>query len=1261
MAEYLPSFPPFQPHVDSGDVATRWKKWSGKFKNLMVALDITDDARQKALLLHYVGDETNDIFDTLTVANADSTHTAIDNAISALTDHFAPKENMEFEIYKFRQAHQQQEEDFNSFLTRLRQLSSTCHFADVDRELKTQIIQGCTSSRLRRKALSDPTMTLAKMIDMARTSEVTERQAAGMEAKPTVNVVQHHKVTSEVSKKSSQYKGQCRNCGNSWPHDGGRQSCPAFGKACRKCLKENHFEAMCRGVLGPNSRQSDTVQRKPKSQYKSKSRLNQVQLSETSDSDDGYIYSISRSKIANQPKFEVKLNGSSITVIADSGASVNIIDEQDFGRLRHRSPLSLATSRVLPYGSNSSLPVIGTFNAVVEFGSNSTNAQFYVVKGSSGSLLSWDTSTKLRLIDVVREIRPVNTFSTPCDGTPSGHIDNLTKEYADLFQGLGRLKDFKVKLHIDETVPPCAQPHRRVPFHVRKQLEEQLRADEALGVIERVNDQTPWVSPLVVVPKKSPGQVRVCVDMRRANVAIKRERHVTPTINEVIHDLNGACVFSKLDLNQGYNQLELDESSRYITTFSSHFGLWRYRRLNFGINSAAEVFQNAIRETLNGIPGVINISDDILVYGRTQQQHDDNLRSCFARLREKHLTLNRSKCVFNKSSLEFFGYVFTKNGMEVDSKKVAAVVNLPNPTNQSEVRSLLGMTNFVSRFIPDYATLTEPLRELTHKNSVFAWSGKHEESFGHLRRALSNAPTLAYFDTMKDTALLVDASPVGLAAILVQQTPNSTKVQTVGYASRALTSVEQRYSQTEREALAVVWACEHFHIYVFGKPVKIYTDHKPLVSIYGNPNSKPPARIERWTLRLQPYDATVLYRAGADNPADYMSRHPMNFTKATSREEKIAEEYINFLTDTSVPKAMRLDEIRQATRVDPTLQAVFQAIQSNTWPQEQEVKLADVDMAVFNSYRKVKTELSINHSNGILLRQHRIIMPESLQKRAIELAHEGHQGITKTKALIREKIWFPGIEKLVENQLASCLPCQVATPISQREPLQMSALPKAAWTEVSVDFAQIGSEYLLVVTDDYSRYPVVDIVSSTSANAVIPKLDKIFSEFGIAEVVRSDNGPPFDSHDFRLFANELGFAHRKITPLWPRANGEVERFMRTIKKVVKTAMVTQRNWKQEMHRFLRNYRATPHCTTGTPPATALFGSNINIKIPQMTISDVPHRPVDFQSRDSERKEKMKAYADSKNYVRPSGLKLGDNVLLKSNPTLKSCPPFENFY
>ena len=185
------------------------------------------------------------------------------------------------------------------------------------------------------------------------------------------------------------------------------------------------------------------------------------------------------------------------------------------------------------------------------------------------------------------------------------------------------MKGYQIKLHIDESVPPVAQPHRRVLFHVHQQLEEQLKQDKVLGVVKRIEGPTPWVSPIVVAPKpKSPGKVRICVDMCQANQAIKWERHVTPTIKEIIGDLNGAKVFSKLDLNQGYNQLELAPESQYITTFGTHLGLMRYKRLNFGISSAAEIFQNIICETLEGIPGALNISDNILVFGKTQSAHD---------------------------------------------------------------------------------------------------------------------------------------------------------------------------------------------------------------------------------------------------------------------------------------------------------------------------------------------------------------------------------------------------------------------------------------------------------------------------------------------------------------------------------------------------------------------------------------------------------------------------------------------------------------
>ena len=191
--------------------------------------------------------------------------------------------------------------------------------------------------------------------------------------------------------------------------------------------------------------------------------------------------------------------------------------------------------------------------------------------------------------------------------------------------------------------------------------------------------------------------------MRQANKVIQRERHLTPTIKEIIKALNGATVFSKLDLNQGYNQLELTPESRYITTFSTHLGLRRYTR-NFSASSAAEIFRNIICETLAGIPGAINLSDDILVLGKSQEEHDQALEATFKRLRESGLTLNRNKCVYNQAELAFFGYVFSADGMSPDPSKVQEIINLATPSTVSEVRSLLGMANYCSRFIPSYST-----------------------------------------------------------------------------------------------------------------------------------------------------------------------------------------------------------------------------------------------------------------------------------------------------------------------------------------------------------------------------------------------------------------------------------------------------------------------------------------------------------------------------------------------------------------------------
>ncbi|GFO01889.1 transposon ty3-g Gag-Pol polyprotein, partial [Plakobranchus ocellatus] len=636
-----------------------------------------------------------------------------------------------------------------------------------------------------------------------------------------------------------------------------------------------------------------------------------------------------------------------------------------------------------------------------------------------------------------------------------------------------------------------------------KRLEEQ-------DIIEEVEGPTPWMSPIVIVPKKS-GGVRLCVDMREANKAIKRERHPMPTIEDMINDLNCSTVFSRIDLQQAFYQLELNEESRFITTFSTHVGLRQFKRLMFGVNAAPEIFQHALGEVLRDIPGVTHFIDDIIVHCKTKREHDHSLTETLNRLHQRGAKLNKDKCLFGVNQLTFLGHTFGEHGIFPEPQKVKAITNTAPPTSVSELRSFLGMTQFVSRYIESYATITEPLRKLTRKSQPWRWGKAEGGAFKKLKEALTKVGVMAYFDPKKQTDILVDASPCGLGAMITQEG------RVICYASRALTDVESRYSQTEREMLAVVYGVEKFHVYLYGSTFTVTTDHKPLLGIIGS--SKPcSARIDRWRLRLMPYEFKLIYKPGRDeaNPADYLSRHP--FTQPTKDND--GENYIRYVTNTAVPNALTLEEVRDATSQDSQLQAVMTAITTGKWTANP-----------LSTYKTLKDELSAH--DGVILRQNRIVIPEVLQKQVVKLAHASHQGVVKTKQLIREKVWFPGIDKMVEDHLKGCLPCQasVNTP-KQRDPLHMSPLPKRPWDELSVDFAGPfpTGEHLLIVIDDYSRFPEVEIVNSTSARSVTPKLNQIFARFGTPSVLKSDNGSPFNGEEFASFAKKMGFHHRKITP-----------------------------------------------------------------------------------------------------------------------------------
>ena len=1214
---------PFDPHGDTAGVYQRWSRWLRSFEIFADASGCVNDGQKKQLLLHCAGPDTQDIYYTFP-----EMPTSYQDTKEALSNYFKPAKNLPYNRHLFRQTKQAEDETMGQFVTRLRQSARDCDFGDkTDEFIRDQVIDRCHSEQLRTKFLAEKELTLAKVLSLAAAKELSEKQSS---------LIAGDKAFA-VQQKQQQASLKCGRCGRKGHAS---KDCRSTKDAtCHNCGKKGHFAVVCRTPLVKSDQSAPQVKkyggnrpRHPQGKKKFSGRpLRFVEDNqEASESEEEYVFALG----SQEETVTVIISTEPVSMIVDSGASINILNTKAATRLQEKGVEFKKCKRTIhPYGSP---PIIATelVNTEVKLpDGESVQAEFLVLPGDQPSLLGKRTSEALGVLRIGLHFV----------------ANSVLDLYPGITNGIGHLKDFEVKIHVDPSVTPVARKHSRVPFHLRDKVKTELDNLEAQDIIEKVDskDATEWVSRIVVAPKpKKPEEIRLCVDMRDANKAIKRTRHVTPTLEELMSDMSGATVFSKIDLKAGYHQLTLDKSSRGITTFSTHAGLYRYKRLSFGINSAAETFQHTIQTVIADVKGAKNASDDIIVFGKDREEHDKNLHSLLATLHKAGLTVNASKCEFGKTEIEFYGFIFSKDGLKPDPRKVAALNKAEQPQNVTELRSFLGMAQYSARFIPNFATLTAPLRQLTKQDEPWRWTEQEEKAHASIKTALCETATLAYFDIKKKTEVIVDASPVGVAALLSQEET------VICYASRALSEVEQRYSQTEREALAIVWACEHFDIYTRGHSFTVITDHKPLTTIWEKPS--PPARIARWALRLQPYQMNIQYRPGKDNPADYLSRHPVD-SVTSSREEKAAEEFIQFITDTNTPVAVTNEDVRRATTADPILVNVMELVRTGRWHE----RPPDMSMETFRAFRNVKDSLCINAEQDIILQGTLVVIPSALQDKVIKLAHEGHQGINKTKALLRSKVWFPDMTAKAENAVRECIPCQANSNRRNMEPLAMSELPAGAWQNLSLDFCGPlpTGESLLVIQDEYSRYPVVEIVRKTSVDSVIPIVDKVFAEFGYPKVIKTDNGPQFRSATWKDFLTHCGVRHRKITPLWPRSNSQAEAFNKPLLKSIRSAKIQHKNWKQELYTFLRMYRCTPHATTLFSPHYLLFGREPRTKMPQL--AEPSNHPVDeeLRQRDGDAKRKMKSAADRRHHAKPSRIIAGDKVLVRQAKQDKFSSPY----
>ena len=356
---------------------------------------------------------------------------------------------------------------------------------------------------------------------------------------------------------------------------------------------------------------------------------------------------------------------------------------------------------------------------------------------------------------------------------------------------------------------------------------------------------------------KSPLKLRkmaTCVyaSIRGRSMKLYEERYPLPTIEDIIPKLSHAKVFSKVDLSHGYWYCKLDEASSYPTTFITLHGRYRWLRLPFGTKVSSEIFQRKLNDNLVGLKGVVCVADDILIYGDSEEQHDSNLRNLLTRCSENNLKL-KEKSMFHTSQLNFLGHVVTDKGLRPDLKKVEAILHMPNPTDLEAVRRLQGMILiYLAKFLP----IVERVRRLTRQDCNWEWG--EETAMSQLKRLVTTAPLLAYYDPAKKLTIQCDASSIGLGAVLMQEG------KPLAYASRALSDTEVGYAKIEKESLAIVFPLERFHQYMFGREIAVYTDHKPLETIVKKPLHKAPKRIQGMPLRLLQYDIEVTYRRGKE-------------------------------------------------------------------------------------------------------------------------------------------------------------------------------------------------------------------------------------------------------------------------------------------------------------------------------------------------------------------------------------------------------------
>ena len=761
-----------------------WSSYTERFDQYALANGIEEEKKIVAVFLTVVGPETYSLLrDLLTPARPSDLK--YKELVDVLKSHYSPKPLVIAERFHFHNLSQKEGESIADYVARLKKASERCQFKEfLEEALRDRFVCGLRSSEIQRKLLSEEELKFIKAVEIARACEAAEKQASTFThgAAPSshkINVIPRKEFGERGERKPA--PKPCFRCGENHSP----QTCRFKDQQCRNCSKTGHIAKVCR-----KSKKNSTESRK-----NGVHRVNVIPAKAKQEAEELALFNIKQMTTDDPIVVNLTINDVPISMELDTGASVSICSEEIWREKFSDVGLHPSDVKLNTY-TGEKLNVLGQAQVRIKYEGQSAEVPVMVIAGGGPALFgrNWLNSIKLNWGSIKRVTR---------------ELDHILSDHKQVFEeGLGTLKGVKANLSVKADSNPKFFKPRPVPFALKDKIGEELDRLEGMGVLEKV-EYSEWAAPIVPV-KKPDGSIRLCGDYKvTINPVLEVDQHPLPNPEELFVTLSGGKKFSKLDLTQAYQQILLNEKSREFVTVNTHKGLYRPTRLPFGVASATAIFQSKIEQVLQGIPMVVCRVDDILVSGKSDEEHLRNLDEVLTRIANAGLKLKLSKCKFMQPQVEYLGFQLDSFGIHVIDKKVEAIRDAPAPEDQNQLRSFLGMVTYYSKFIPSYSTIISPLTALLHKEAKWKWEDEESAAFNELKSLLANAPVLIHFSNDMPVKLDTDASNYDIGAVISHILPDGQE-RPIAYASRTLNKSERNYPQIEKEALSIIFGLRSF-------------------------------------------------------------------------------------------------------------------------------------------------------------------------------------------------------------------------------------------------------------------------------------------------------------------------------------------------------------------------------------------------------------------------------------------------------------------